>query len=158
MINPFMLITILGSIASIVGLLIAQKDLKSKIIHGVYGFIIAIIVGLSIIYVSDINQKLEDKSKEIEILKSIENEVNEILKSEPLLYAESNCRGFLFSSFAFLEKHKKRFPNTYSLAKEYLENGLKINKYEGTFSEEERLKKGMKVMKSFLLGLKGNMK
>ena len=159
--EPIILIGILGSLASLISLLISTKIENPKWAHIIYSFLIVIIVGLSILYSSEIKRENTSLSDELTSIKSIEHNAKRILKSFPNSYATGENRGFILTSFAFIEKYKSEFPETYQLSRTLVKDGLKIEKsFEGEgiyeeVAERDRLEDGSDAMRYFLKGLIG---
>nr|WP_319999155.1 hypothetical protein [uncultured Draconibacterium sp.] len=157
--QPIIILGIFGSIASIVSLIISWKIEKPKWIHTIYTFILTMIIGLSILYYQSINDTNQTLSSELELKNSIEHNAAGIISTYSHLNDVGANRGFILTSFAFLEKYQTEFPETYDIAKELVVNGLKIteNNYgKGALSEydeEKRLKDGADAMHAMLKGL-----
>ena len=101
--------------------------------------------------------------KKLEYYENISEEANNILKTYPNSYYDvGGNRGFILTSFAFLERSKEKFPETYTLAKELVIDGLKITesvseeKLQDVWDERKRMEDGAKAMKSMLDGVKKN--
>ena len=157
--NPIVLISIIGSIASIVALLISAPSTKSKIIHIIYALILTAITGSSVLFIQDIEKEKNDKDTELEKLNSIDNRVNIIADSYNTYGEVGDNRGFILTSFAFLEKNKETFPETYEIAKELVMNGVKVaesapNDNDTEWDERKRMKDGADAMLSLIKGLK----
>jgi len=150
--NPYLLISIIASIASIISLIISFKIKEARWIHAIYTFLLVGVVSLSIICTSKINtENLK--------LKSIETRASKLLDSYPSSPFAGENRGFILATFAFLERNKEEFPETYNMAKDLIENGLRITKSaegKGVFEENDednRLRGGAKAMQALLKGL-----
>lgn len=157
--SPIVYLGIFGSIASIVSLIISWKIEKPKWIHTIYSFVLTIITGLFILYFQSINSENQNLSKEIEIRDSIEHNASRIISTYSNINDIGENRGFILTSFAFLEKYQSEFPETYEIAKSLVVDGLKIteNNYgKGAIEEldeEKRLKDGAAAMRAMLEGL-----
>src|ERR1017187_6146264 len=68
---------IIGSVASIVGLLIAAPGVKSKIVHIVYALVLTAIASSAVVYYNRMSAAL----REVEEINRIENEAQAILNS-----------------------------------------------------------------------------
>ena len=143
--NSYLLIGILGSIASIVSLLIAAPTKRSRAIHMIYGFLMTVVVGSSFIYNQNVEKQLASSqlredilSQEIERMNSIKYGANVILKSRG--YASTTDvgknRGFILTAFAYLEKYRKQLPESYIIAKEFISDGLKITESSGSVGSD----------------------
>ncbi len=168
--NSYVLIGILGSVASIVSLLIAAPTIRSKLIHMLYGFLLTVVVGSSFIYNQDLESELsaskknqELLTKEIERMNSIKFGALEILKNRGYLSTTDigENRGFILTAFTYLEKHRAEFPESYKIAKELIMDGLKITKSSGTvgsdgyYDEKKRMSDGAATMFALLRGIAG---
>lgn len=168
--NPYVLIGILGSVASIISLLIAAPTKKSRIIHIIYGFLLTVVVGSSFIYNQNLEKELIDSqlrakelTQEIERMNSIKLGAREILESRGYISTTDigENRGFILTAFAFLEKHRDRFPESYAIARELITSGLQITKSagsvgsEGYYDEIKRMSDGAATMRALLKGIAG---
>ena len=108
---------IVGSVASIVGLLIAAPGRKSKIIHVVYGLAITAIASSSVAY----HNRMDAARREVEEIHRIEREAKVILNSSDRS-TEGSMIGLMLAGLSFLEKYKGRFPETYARAVKVCEN------------------------------------
>lgn len=115
---------VLGSVASLIGVYLAAPNPRSRIIHGIYGFLFVVLSGYLVYYYQ---RDSEVASLEVGISRLFEN----------TQYGQ-NERGFMLASLALLEKHKQRFPETYAAAKQLcIEAGLtgepkgRMDVYEG---------------------------
>jgi len=156
-----LLLSLVGSIASIVSVLIAKTN--SKFVHITYAVLLTILAGGSTLMLGNVEKKLEIAKIKASFYESMSEEANNILKTYPNnLYDVGGNRGFILTSFSFLEKSKDRFPETYILAKELVSNGLKIaesvseEKLQDVWDERKRMDDGAKAMKSMLEGIKKN--
>lgn len=157
--NPIVFLGVFGSIASIISLLISWKVEKPKWIHTIYTFILTILTGIFFLYFQSITNKNQDLSEELKIRNSIEHNAARIISTYSNINDVGENRGFILTSFAFLEKYKNEFPETFEIAKTLVVDGLKIteNNYgKGAIKEsdeENRLKDGAAAMHSMLKGL-----
>lgn len=157
--NPIIFLGIFGSIASIVSLIISTKVEKPRWIHTIYTFVLTILTGLFFLYFQSITDKNQSLSKELEIRNSIEHNASRIISTYSNINDVGENRGFILTSFAFLEKYQSEFPETYEIAKKLVVDGLKVteNNYgKGAIQEldeEKRLKDGASAMHAMLEGL-----
>lgn len=99
-------------------------------------------------------------SQELETRNSIEHNASHILSTYSNLNDNGENRGFILTSFAFLEKYKDEIPETYEIAKTLVVDGLKIteNSYgrgiSAEYDEETRLEDGASTMKALLEGMR----
>ncbi|MFM1711898.1 hypothetical protein [Aeromonas salmonicida] len=94
-------IGVVGSIASIISLVLAAKTVKQRFIHFGYGIIIFIFAGVAVHFWQE-NQRIHQ----------IENSARSLVESRDE-YSES---GFAQATLAFLEKNKDLYPDTYARA------------------------------------------
>lgn len=157
--SPIIFLGIFGSIASILSLIISWKVEKPKWIHTIYTFVITILTGLFFLYFQSLNDTNDNLSKELEIRNSIEHNASRIISTYSNINDIGENRGFILTSFAFLEKYQSEFPETYIIAKKLVVEGLKVteNNYgKGAIEEideEKRLKDGAATMHAMLEGL-----
>lgn len=103
--NPILFLGIFGSIASIVSLIISWKVEKPKWIHTIYTFVLTILTGIFFLYFQSISDKNQNLSRELKIRNSIENNASRIISTYSNLNDVGENRGFILTSFAFLEKY-----------------------------------------------------
>lgn len=115
---------VVGSIASLIGVYLAAPNPRSRAIHAIYGFLFVVLSGYLVYYYQ----------RDAEVA-SLEAGIERLFDSTQ--YGQ-NERGFMLASLALLEKHKERFPETYSAARQLcLESGVtgepqgKLSVYEG---------------------------
>lgn len=142
---------IIGSVASVIGLLISAPGIKSKIIHIVYGLAITAIASSAVIY----HGRMDAARREVEEVHQIERQAQDILNSSDLS-TEGSMDGFMLAGLSFLEKNKGRFPDTYLRATKVCESsGLyavpsSSLAYMDHFSN---LQQGSSAMKFLLIGI-----
>ena len=102
---------IIGSVASIIGLLIAAPGTKSKIVHVAYALAITAIASSAVAY----HNRLDAAQREVEEIHRIEREAQSILNSSDRS-TEGSMVGLMLAGLSFLEKYKTRFPETYARA------------------------------------------
>ncbi len=171
--DPILLLTIIGSVASLVSLLISKPDKKSKMIHFTYAVILTLLAGGSILFIKNneinsiheqnlLNAKVDSLSSSLASYEDFSNNANRIFNQYIYTTNVGDNRGFILTSFAFLEKNKDRFPETYQIAKELIVKGILITKsapdrdLDEKWNEEKRMKDGAATMKSLLEGLINN--
>lgn len=115
---------VVGSIASLIGVYLAAPNPRSRAIHAIYGFLFVVLSGYLVYYYQ----------RDAEVA-SLEAGIERLFDSTQ--YGQ-NERGFMLASLALLEKHKERFPETYSAARQLcLESGVtgvpkgRLSVYEG---------------------------
>ena len=168
--DPFILIGVVGSIASIVSLAIAAPTIKSRLLHAMYGFVLTLVVGATFVYNQNWKEEIRKShereaalASEIESMKSIQSEAVRINQGISTIFSSNvgENRGFILASFSFLEKHRERFPESYEIAKKLITSGLKITESAGTtgsegyYDEQKRMADGARTMKSLLKGIAG---
>ena len=106
------ILSIVGSIASIVGLFIQAPNWRIRVLHALYGGLAAVLAGCVIYYMSELAR-----------VRDIEKQASRLLDSLSPDYVGNagTCRGQALTGLAFLEKNRFRFPDTYALAKEMTE-------------------------------------
>ncbi|TAJ10418.1 MAG: hypothetical protein EPO61_02980 [Nitrospirae bacterium] len=143
--NLIVAIGLVGSIASIIGILIAAPGWKSKTVHVSYGLLVTVLATGVFSYQTQLSE-----------LTQIENQVERIVKSADLS-TDGSQRGFMLASLAFLEKHKDRFPETFARAKSLCDNvGVTESKQESALErmyQGWRLTDGATAMKYLLSGI-----
>lgn len=124
---------IVGSIASIIGVYLAAPNPSSRIIHAIYGFLFVVLSGYLVHYYQ----------RDAEVAR-LELGIERLFESTQ--YGKDE-RGFMLASLALLEKHKERFPETYSAARQLcVESGLtgepkgQLSVYDGSHAMYTLLK------------------
>jgi hypothetical protein len=147
-------IGIVGSVASIIGLLIAAPGIKSKVIHVVYALAITAVASTAVAY----HNQMDAARREIEEIHRIEREAQAILDSSDRS-TEGSMIGLMLSGLSFLEKNKGRFPDTYERASRVCESsGIYAASGEGSSSSKpmehfENLQQGSGAMYFLLKGI-----
>jgi len=95
---------ILGSIASVVGLFLPAQSKKQKAIHVVYGLSIVVIASFAVHY----QQKLSR-------VNSVEMAATRLISDRRMNFSDE---GFVQASLAFLEQNKDIYPDSYLRAQE----------------------------------------
>ena len=158
--NPYIIIGLIGSIASIISLIISWRIEKPKWIHGIYTFLLTCVVGLFAIHTNTLNQSNNELENENSKMKTIEYNAERIMSTYSNVNDVGENRGYILTTFSFLEKNKSEFPETYEIAKELVTKGLKVAETsygDGVLKEgdeEDRLKDGAATMHSILKGMK----
>lgn len=159
--NPYLLLSVIGSVASISSFFLAKE--KSKLIHIAYALILTAVTGVSMIAISNIKNELAIAKIKTSYYENASKEAGNILNSYPNTYYNvGNNRGFILTSFSFLEKQKDKFPETFDLAKALVIDGLKITEsasrenLQDIFDEQKRMEDGAMTMRSLLEGIKMN--
>lgn len=102
--NLVLVTGIVGSVASVVGLLISAPGRKSKFVHVGYALFITILATLMFGY-----------RQEVEEMHRTERQADAILQASDRSTSGSMA-GFMLASLSFLEKNKLHFPDTYARA------------------------------------------
>jgi len=125
---------LVGSIASVVGVYLAAPNPRSRIIHAIYGFIFVLLSGYLVYYYE----------RDSEVAK-LESGIERLFQSTQ--YGGQDERGFMLASLALLEKHKDRFPETFAAAKQLcIESGVtgepkgRLSVYDGSHAMRTLLK------------------
>lgn len=140
---------IIGSVASVVGVLISAPGKKSKIIHVVYALALTSVAASAVFYY----HRLSEAQKEIEEINRIEREAQAILNSSDRS-TEGSMAGFMLAGLAFLEKYKTRFPETYARAVKICESSGMYERTESIGMEHFRnLQQGSGAMYYLLTGI-----
>lgn len=102
-------LSILGSVASVIGLLLPAADWRTRGLHVVYGLVV---VALSY---SLIESQLSTKERELELARIHAIETTAKKLSENM--DSYTHLGYIQATLTFLEKHKALYPDTYERAK-----------------------------------------
>ena len=140
--------------------------MKSRVMHAIYGFLLTVVVGSTFVYnqttrdeLSLTHDKLSLTQNELERINSLREGARSLAGNYSYTNDIGRNRGFILSSFAFLEKHKSEFPESYEIAKELVVNGLKITSSSGKhgssgyYDEKKRMQDGAETMRALLNGI-----
>lgn len=117
----FLVLSIVGSAASIVGLFLPASSLKQKLIHVIYGLAIAGLATTAVWY----QQKLSRAN-------DVSRQARELIEARRM---EFTNEGFIQAALAFLEKNKDLYPDSYSRAQEL----CRLHKcFSSAYSDEVR--------------------
>lgn len=116
------IIGVVGSIASIIALLIAAPGLKSKLVHLGYAIFITVLVAGVVEY----QHRATTAQRKLDELRRTEREARAILSTADRSTSGSMA-GLTLAGLSFLEKHKDRFPDTYLRAVKLCENSGCLN-------------------------------
>ncbi len=100
-------ITVVGSLASIVGLLLPAKGWKARLIHVIYGIVI---VMLSLGYFN--------YREQLGRVHSVERAAKRLIEQKKMEYTDA---GYVQAVLTLLEKNKDIYPDAYARAKELYE-------------------------------------
>lgn len=157
--DPVLLLSIIGSIASLVSLLIAGPQKNSQIIHFIYAVALTAVAGGSMFFISGKETELTIIKSRVAHYEEISKNATRILKTYEYSADVGENRGFVLMSFAFLETYKEDFPEMYLLTKDLVKEGFLVTKSASDrdlserWNEEKRMKDGAQTMRAILEGL-----
>ncbi len=140
-------IGVIGSVASIIGLLLGANGFKERLIHAIYGFIISILASGFVYYQNSLAEitKIEKQATNL-----MQNNSKESIGSK---------RGFILATLAFLEKNKLNYPDTYKMAKQLAFNVDILNSKEDdtieSINQGRQLSDVADAMEKLLEGISG---
>jgi hypothetical protein len=106
-------LSLVGSVASIVGLFLQAPNWRTRVIHAMYGGLTAFLAGCAIYYMTEAARLRQVEDQARNILGQIDSNV---------VRDSGICLGQALTDLAFLEKNKARFPDTYGTAKKMADN------------------------------------
>ena len=130
-------ISLVGGIASIVGLLVPTGSKFSRLIHAAYILLVTIIVGTAVYY-STAYQRLESAGRQ----------ASQLIQDREMEYTHE---GYIAAGLAFLEKHRQLYPETYERAKQICvrhECNAYSTNYVGAAHEMDGLLRGISTMQT----------
>ena len=146
---------IVGSVASVAGLLLPAQGWRTKLIHVMYGLVVATLAVGFTFYQSELGE-----------LRKIEIQARKLADSQKRPgYGDNDVdppgvsdRGFMLAGLTFFEKYRDRFPETYVRAKTFSEaSGVLLPLATNTYGEEaahnKRLNDGARAMRALLEGV-----
>ena len=142
------ILTIIGSVASIVALFIAAPGKRSKIVHVIYALALTAVAGSAVAY----RNELEASRRQVEEINRIEREAQAILNSSDRS-TRGSMTGFMLASLSFLEKYKIRFPDTYERATKVAEGSGIYAGDRNDISHFDDLQQGASAMYFLLAGI-----
>ncbi|GHD41057.1 hypothetical protein GCM10017083_04960 [Thalassobaculum fulvum] len=153
-------ITVVGSLASVLSLLIAQPSWKSRFIHVAYtSAVVMIMVVLSVHYV-ELENQLADANRKLAYLQNTRDQASSLLKTIPDSYRPTSTgdnRGTVLKGLAFLESHKDELPDMYEIVKRLAESlGLFASTkpyFEGGREQGESLADAASAVRDLIEGL-----
>ena len=117
----FEVIGVVGSVASIIALVLPASGKMQRIVHAAYVLLIVVIASSAVIYKSQLN-RINNAEKSARIL----------VESKEMKFT---TEGFNMAALAFLEKYKDLYPDSYERASELCKNnGCFLNQYANTSS------------------------
>lgn len=144
---------VLGSLASVLSLVISKDTRWAKFIHAAYSaLIVAIILGF-VSYQGDVKLQLGELSE----IKRIERQATSLAHPRDLSTA-GNMIGYSLSVLAFLEKHQDKYPETYDRAKELCSKSNCYGQDDSLshFSEMQKVSSAMRELIRGISTLDGN--
>jgi hypothetical protein len=144
---------IVGSIASVVGVLLPSQGWRTKLIHVCYGlFIVALAVGFTY-YQTEVG---ELRKIEVQARKLADSQNFPARKTDDYDSGVSD-RGFMLAALTFFEKYRQRFPETYERAKIFSEASDVLlpaaTEIVAQSNQEKKLAEGAKAMRALLEGV-----
>jgi hypothetical protein len=141
---------IVGSVASVIGVLISAPGVKSKVIHIVYALFLTAIAASAVGYYN----RMSAARKEIDEINRIEREAKAILDSSDRS-TEGSMAGLMLAGLSFLEKYKARLPETYARAIKVCEaSGLYAGRSEdNSLKHFYNIQEGSSAMYYLLVGV-----
>ena len=149
------ILSIVGSVASIAGLLLPTQGWKARATHAAYGLVVAVLAVGFTYYQSEVSE-----------LRKIEIQARKLADSQKVSTRSDNDpdhpgvsdRGFMLATLTFFEKYKDRFPDTYLRAKTFAETSGVLQPVPTTYVTEEqahykRLADGAHAMRAILEGV-----
>lgn len=120
--NFFLLLGAVGSVASIIALALPLQNRYQRIVHILYGVVVAVISAVAVWYWSQNNR-----------VHSVERAATILIKQREMGYTHE---GFIQASLAFLEKNKDLYPEAYARAQRLCEvnNCLSLTNSKETVS------------------------
>ncbi|MBL7980771.1 MAG: hypothetical protein JNL52_03075 [Flavobacteriales bacterium] len=106
--DTIIVLGVVGSVASIIGIFLPAKGWRHRVVHVVYGLAIA---GLGV--------GIMDKSKELDRINDVERAAQKMIADFDMNYTYN---GFIQASLAFLEKNRDLYPDSYARAKALCES------------------------------------
>lgn len=155
MLDLIIALGVVGSVASVVGLLLPAQGWKAKMMHVVYGVIIgSLAVGFTY-YQSEVG---ELRKIEVQARKLADSQKRHTFSDNDPEPAGVSDRGFMLAALSFLEKYKDRFPDTYARAKAFSEASgvlepVPMNNSLAESAQVKRLDDGAKAMRALLEGV-----
>ena len=148
-------IGIVGSVASVIGILLPAQGWRAKIMHAVYGLTVAVLAVGFTYYQSEVGElrKIEVQARKLADSQKLPN----FSDRDPDPPGVSD-RGFMLAGLTFFEKYREKFPETYLRAKAFCEASGVLIPVPTTYSSEEqaqnkRLSDGARAMRAILEGV-----
>lgn len=106
--NFILVVGIVGSVASIISLIIPRDGLRGKLLHAAYVFLISVVAAIAVF-----------QERQLAATRSIALDASELVERRQMDFTDE---GYIQAALAFLEKHKEEFPDAYARAKLMCEN------------------------------------
>ena len=123
--NYYIVLTIVGIIASIIGLFIPDKWRNKKVLMFAFLFLTIFISG----WISNLQNEIEKKNSIIERKNNVSRKAQELIDKKQMYFT---YRGYIQACLSFLEANQDLYPDSYENGKKIeleLKNELKENKY-----------------------------
>lgn len=151
----FTAIGVVGSVASIAGLLLPAQGWRAKLMHVAYGAVVTLLAVGFTHYQSELG---ELRKIEVQARKLADSQQRPSYSDNDPSPPGVSDRGFILAGLTFFEKYKDRFPDTYARAKTFSEaSGVLQPLATSTSSEEQahhkRLDDGARAMRALLEGV-----
>lgn len=102
---------VVGSVASVIGILIAAPTPKSRVIHIAYGLFITLLASGFVSY----QHRVSDAERQLAEIKRVEHAAAALLSGFDFSTSGS-MSGFMLAALSLLEKHRDSMPDTYTRA------------------------------------------
>ena len=145
---------IVGSIASVIGVLLPSQGWRAKLIHVCYGLAMVVLAGGLTYYQTEVG---ELRKIEVQARKLADSQNFPARKTDDYDSGVSD-RGFMLAALTFFEKYRQRFPETYERAKTFSEaSGVlqpaATETQSALSAQEKKLADGAKAMRALLEGV-----
>ena len=117
----FEVITIVGSIASIIALALPASKISQRFIHAAYVLVIVVVSSAAVSYKSELDR-----------INSAERAAKSIINNRRIYYTHV---GFNMAALSFLEKYKDLYPDSYQRASELCKNNGCLKNQHGKDSD-----------------------
>lgn len=130
-------IGLVGSVASIVGIALALPNWKSRALHAAYGLSITVLSAGVAHYYTKLSQAQDFEIQARKLLDKTE--------------FQGDDRAVMLAGLAFLEKHREEFPETYNAARDLcissgVLGGERSDKYLSTFDGSRAIRGMLEVL------------
>lgn len=143
--NLVTIIGIVGSVASVVALLLPATGWKARVVHVLYGLFISALATAVVVYQGQLAE-----------IRRVESQAGALIRGADLS-TDGSSRGFMLASLAFLEKNKEQFPETFRRAVALCDNvGVTISAQDDAvvrLHQGWRLTDGAAAMRALVSGI-----